>query len=56
MLSTALPEAFCSTGDAKRLKLVDSIKRQRGTASRLEAVEEEWMEVQEQLEALAQAD
>ncbi|MBT2869093.1 ATP-binding cassette domain-containing protein [Chromobacterium violaceum] len=53
-------EAFMSSSeaydDANRQKLADSVKRQGEVASRLEIVEEEWMEVQEQLEALAQAD
>ncbi|OQS08789.1 ABC transporter ATP-binding protein [Chromobacterium violaceum] len=53
-------EAFMSSSeaydDANRHKLADSVKRQGEVASRLEIVEEEWMEVQEQLEALAQAD
>ncbi|MCD0491852.1 ATP-binding cassette domain-containing protein [Chromobacterium violaceum] len=53
-------EAFMSSSEAyddtNRQKLADSVKRQGEVASRLEIVEEEWMEVQEQLEALAQAD
>lgn len=53
-------EAFMSSSeaydDANRQKLADSVKRQGEVATRLEIVEEEWMEVQEQLEALAQAD
>ncbi|POA97264.1 ABC transporter ATP-binding protein [Chromobacterium sinusclupearum] len=38
--------------EANKLKLADSVKRQGEVASRLAVVEEEWMEVQEQLEAL----
>ncbi|POZ62951.1 ATP-binding cassette domain-containing protein [Chromobacterium alticapitis] len=49
-------EAFLSSSeaydDANRQKMADSVKRQGEVASRLETVEEEWMEVQEQLEAL----
>jgi ATP-binding cassette subfamily F protein 3 len=49
-------EAFLSSAeaydDANKLKLADSVKRQGEVASRLAVVEEEWMEVQEQLEAL----
>ncbi|MCD4486760.1 ATP-binding cassette domain-containing protein [Chromobacterium vaccinii] len=53
-------ETFLSSsdayGDANKQKLADSVRRQGEVAARLEVVEEEWMEVQEQLEALAQAD
>ncbi|OWY40571.1 ABC transporter ATP-binding protein [Xenophilus sp. AP218F] len=49
-------EAFLSSSqaydDANKQQLADSVKRQGEVASRLDAVEEEWMEVQEQLEAL----
>ncbi|QEL55022.1 ATP-binding cassette domain-containing protein [Chromobacterium paludis] len=49
-------EAFLSSSeaydDANRQKMADSVKRQGEVSSRLEAVEEEWMAVQEQLEAL----
>ncbi|UTH73809.1 ATP-binding cassette domain-containing protein [Chromobacterium sp. IIBBL 290-4] len=49
-------ETFLSSSeaydDANRQKMADSVKRQGEVASRLETVEEEWMEVQEQLEAL----
>ncbi|MGC0154569.1 ATP-binding cassette domain-containing protein [Chromobacterium vaccinii] len=40
--------------DANRQKLADSVRRQGEVAGRLGVVEEEWMDVQEQLEALAQ--
>ncbi|XLM19577.1 ATP-binding cassette domain-containing protein, partial [Chromobacterium piscinae] len=50
-------ETFLSSSEAydeaNRQKLADSVKRQGEVASRLAVVEEEWMEVQEQLEALA---
>ncbi|MEN2425166.1 ATP-binding cassette domain-containing protein [Chromobacterium vaccinii] len=53
-------ETFLSSSDAyddaNKQKLADSVRRQGEVAARLEVVEEEWMEVQEQLEALAQAD
>ncbi|MEO4008037.1 hypothetical protein, partial [Chromobacterium piscinae] len=53
-------ETFLSSSDAyddaNKQKLADSVRRQGEVAGRLEVVEEEWMEVQEQLEALAQAD
>ncbi|KIA80445.1 ABC transporter ATP-binding protein [Chromobacterium piscinae] len=49
-------ETFLSSSEAydeaNKLKLADSVKRQGEVASRLAVVEEEWMEVQEQLEAL----
>ncbi|WP_199155726.1 ATP-binding cassette domain-containing protein, partial [Chromobacterium sp. ASV23] len=49
-------ETFLSSSEAyneaNKLKLADSVKRQGEVASRLGVVEEEWMEVQEQLEAL----
>ncbi|WP_047257543.1 ATP-binding cassette domain-containing protein [Chromobacterium subtsugae] len=49
-------EAFLSSSeaydDANRQKLADSVKRQGEVAGRLETVEEEWMDVQEQLEAM----
>ncbi|AUH50738.1 ABC transporter ATP-binding protein [Chromobacterium sp. ATCC 53434] len=38
--------------DANRQKLADSVRRQGEVAGRLGLVEEEWMDVQEQLEAL----
>ncbi|AXE32797.1 ABC transporter ATP-binding protein [Chromobacterium phragmitis] len=53
-------EAFLSSSeaydDANRQKMADSVKRQGEVASRLEAVEEEWMAAQEQLEALVPAE
>ncbi|MBX9346355.1 ATP-binding cassette domain-containing protein [Chromobacterium vaccinii] len=53
-------ETFLSSSDAyddaNKQKLADSVRRQGEVAGRLEVVEEEWMEVQEQLETLAQAD
>ncbi|AOZ49299.1 ATP-binding cassette domain-containing protein [Chromobacterium vaccinii] len=53
-------ETFLSSSDAyddaNKQKLADSVRRQGEVAGRLEVVEEEWMDVQEQLEALAQAD